>query len=163
LHLHSFAKLGGWIKDVVKTEGPVHFDEVTRRMADAARVNKINSRVRYTITQATQYAIEQKMIKARGDFLWPVDMEQPILRDRSALPPGSKKLEYIAPEELDLAIQKVVEEAIGIQPEAAVPFIAKMLGFARVTEDLKNDILHHIDLSLEKGSIVEDGEFLKVN
>jgi hypothetical protein len=103
------------------------------------------------------------MIKARGDFLWPVEMEQPILRDRGALPPVSKKLEYIAPEELDLAIQKVVEEAIGIQPEAAVPFIAKMLGFARVTEDLKNDILHHIDLSLEKGSIVEDGEFLKVN
>lgn len=163
MHLHSFARLAGWITDVVKTEGPVHLEEMTRRMADAARISKVNSRVKYTITQATQYALEQKFIKAKGDFLWPIDMEQPTLRDRSALPPASKKLEYIAPEEIDLAIQKVVEEAIGIQPEAAVSFIAKVLGFSRVTEDLKNDILHHIDLSLEKGSVVEDGEFLKAN
>ncbi|MCR8560073.1 DUF3320 domain-containing protein [Mucilaginibacter sp. BJC16-A38] len=163
MHLHSFAKLAGWITDVVKTEGPVHLEEMTRRMADAARIGKVNSRVKYTITQATQYALDQRMIKAKGDFLWPADIEQPTLRDRSALPSTSKKLEYIAPEEIDLAIQKVVEEAIGIQPEAAVSFIAKMLGFARVTEDLKNDILHHIDLSLEKGSVIEDGEFLKAN
>jgi hypothetical protein len=163
MHLHSFAKLAGWITDVVKTEGPVHLEEMTRRMADAARISKVNSRVKYTITQATQYALDQRMIKAKGDFLWPVDIEQPTLRDRSALPSTSKKLEYIAPEEIDLAIQKVVEEAIGIQPEAAVSFIAKMLGFARLTEDLKNDILHHIDLSLEKGSVIEDGEFLKAN
>jgi very-short-patch-repair endonuclease len=161
MHLHSFAKLAGWITAVVNTEGPVHFDEMARRMADAAGVSKVGSRIRYTITQAAQYAKETRTIKANGDFLWPADMETPVLRDRSALSSTSKKLQYIAPEEIDLAIQKVVEEAIGIHPEAAVPFIAKLLGFSRVTEDLKNDIMHAIDLSLEKKSIVKDGEFLK--
>ncbi len=163
LHLHSFAKLAGWITEIVKTEGPVHLDEIIRRMADAAKVGKVNSRVRYTITQATQYAIENKLIKAKSDFLWPVDMEQPAVRDRSALPTASRKLEYIAPEEMDLAVRKVVEEAIGIQPEAVVPFIARLFGFTRVTEDLKNDLLHAIDLSIVKESVIMDGEFLRVN
>ncbi len=90
-------------------------------------------------------------------------MEQPAVRDRSALPTASRKLEYIAPEEMDLAVRKVVEEAIGIQPEAVVPFIARLFGFTRVTEDLKNDLLHAIDLSIVKESVIMDGEFLRVN
>jgi len=163
LHLHSFAELGGWVTDVVKTEGPIHLEELIRRMADAAGLSKVTSRVKYTITQGAQYAKDNGFIKDNGEFLWPVDMDTPILRDRSALPAVSKKLELIAPEEIDLAIQKVVEDAIGIQPAAAVPFIAKTLGFARVTEDLKNDLLHFIDLSLAKKSIVLDGDFLKKN
>jgi len=162
LHLHSFAKLAGWITEITKTEGPVHLEEIIRRMADAARVGKINSRVKYTVTQATQFAVDNKLVKAKGDFLWPVDMEHPIVRDRSALSTASKKLEYIAPEEMDLAVRKVVEEAIGIQPEAAVPFIARLFGFARVTEDLKNDLLHAIDLSIAKETVILDGEFLRL-
>jgi len=161
LHLYSFAKLAGWITDIVKTEGPIHEDEMAHRLAEAADVSKMTSRVKYTITQATQFAKDNHMVKAKGDFLWPVDMETPVIRDRSDFPPSSKKLQYIAPEEIDLAIQKVVEDAIGIQPEAAVPFVAKLFGFGRVTEDLKDDILHAIELSLDKDHVYMDGEFLK--
>ncbi|ASU35112.1 DUF3320 domain-containing protein [Mucilaginibacter xinganensis] len=161
LHLHSFAQLAAWITLIAKTEGPVHFDEMVRRMADAAGV-KISSRVKYTINQAADYAKQTAAVKAVGDFIWPKGMELPLLRDRSNLSSTSKKLQYIASEEIDLAIKKVVAEAIGIQREAAVSIVAKTLGFNRVTEDIRNDLMHAVDLSLAAGSIVKDGEFLKI-
>jgi hypothetical protein len=159
--LHSFGKLAEWIEEIVRVEGPVHIDEMSRRMAEAGGVTKIGSRVKYTLTQAVQYAQQNNYIKFNGSFLWPKDMEIPVIRDRSSLPPASKKLHYIDPAEVDLAIQKVVAEAIAIQPEASVPFIAKLFGFARVTEDVKKDILNAIELSLVKKTIVKEGDLLK--
>lgn len=161
LHLHSFGKLAEWIEEVVRIEGPVHIDEMGRRMADAAGISKVGSRVKYTLNQATAYAQQNKHIIVKGDFLWPVDMEFPVIRDRSGLSSNSKKLHYIDPAEVDLAIQKVVGEAIAIQPEAAVPFIAKLFGFARVTEEMKKEILNAIELSVLKKSISRDGDLLK--
>ncbi|HVW97484.1 MAG TPA: DUF3320 domain-containing protein [Mucilaginibacter sp.] len=161
LHLYSFAKLAEWINKIVETEGPIHFDEMAHRLAEAADISKMTSRVRYTITQAAEFAKENGLIRSSGDFLWPVDMTMPVLRDRSDFPPASKKLQFIAPEEIDLAIGKVVEEAIGIQPEAAVPFIAKTFGFGRVTEDMKQDILDAIEISLDKGTVFTEGDFLR--
>jgi very-short-patch-repair endonuclease len=161
LHLHSFGKLAEWITEVVKVEGPVHFDEMARRMAEAAGISKVGSRIKYTLTQAVQYAGQAGLVKSIGDFLWLKDMEVPVIRDRSGLSPTSKKLQYIAPEEVNLAIQKIVEEAIAIQLEAAVPFIAKLFGFARVTEELKKDILAAIELSLAQNIIIKEGDFLK--
>lgn len=66
-------------------------------------------------------------------------METPFIRERSDLPSSSKRLQYISPEELCLAVKKVVESSIAIQPDAAVPFLAKLFGFSRVTEEMRKD------------------------
>lgn len=161
LHLQSFGKLGEWIEEVVKVESPVHFEEIARRIADANGVAKIGSRIRYTINAATDYAENAGLIKRKGDFLWEPGMTVPNIRDRSGLSPSSKKLQLIASEEMNLAIKKVVEGSIAIQPDAAVPLIAKMFGFARVTEDMRGHVLGVIDQSVVSGIVIRDGEFLK--
>lgn len=163
LHLQPFGKIGQWIADVVKVESPVHFDEMAKRIADANGVAKIGSRIRYTINAATDYAENAGLIKRKGDFLWEPGMKVPHIRDRSGLSTGSKKLQFIASEEMNLAIKKVVEGSIAIQPDAAVPLIAKMFGFARVTEDMRSHLLGGIDQSVVSGVVIRDGEFLKGN
>jgi hypothetical protein len=88
-------------------------------------------------------------------------MKEPPLRDRSSLPPAVKKLKYIAPEEMVLAIEKVVRGAIAIQPEAVVPIVARIFGFARVTEEMKAEILGMIGRSLQQKNIYQEGGLLK--
>jgi hypothetical protein len=99
--LHAEGKLGSLISTGVEFEGPVHFEEIARRMADANGISKIGSRVRLTITTASAYAVNAGLVKRRVDFLWHPKMEVPVVRERSSLPASSKKLQYTSPEELN--------------------------------------------------------------
>lgn len=161
IHLHPLGKLCGWIEEIAKVESPVHFDEVAFRMVKAAGLSKVGSRIRETLLRACGYAEQSGLIKIKGDFLWYPQMELPVVRERSNLPSSSKRLQYISPEELCMAVKKVVESSIAIQPEAAVPFVAKLFGFSRVTEEMRKDLLKVIELSVEKGMVVREGELLK--
>jgi hypothetical protein len=89
-------------------------------------------------------------------------MESPVLKNRAVFPPASKKIKFVAPEELSPAVEKVIKESLAIQLEAAVLFIAKLLGFSRVTEDMREEILNAVGSSLASNRILKDGEFLKV-
>ena len=162
LHLVPFGKLAEWIKKVVDVESPVHFEEVARRIAEASGASKIGSRIRYTLNAATDFAVNSKIISRRGDFLWDTEMAAPILRERSGLAPGSRKINLISPEELDIAVKNVVESAIAIQQETAVPLIARLFGINRVTEDVRKELSNAIDLTLARGIIIKDGDYLKV-
>ncbi|MGV3656587.1 MAG: hypothetical protein ACO1NX_01485, partial [Chitinophagaceae bacterium] len=93
-------------------------------------------------------------------FLWMPQMHAPVLRDRSALPAASRKIKWIAPEEVIGVIAKVVRNAVAIHPEAAFPYIAKLLGFSRVTEEMRTEILAHIQEALAQNIIVQEGELL---
>jgi very-short-patch-repair endonuclease len=163
LHLHSVGKLAGWVEDVVRVESPVHFDEVARRIAEAAGITRVGSRIRTQLTIAAKFAEGSNKIKIAGDFLWHYEMTIPVLRNRAALPSSSKKIKFICPEELSLAVEKVVKESIAIQPEAAVPFIAKLFGFSRVTEDMREEILNAIRGSLSANKIQRDGELVRLS
>lgn len=162
IHDHSPKKLSLWVEEIVKVESPVHFDEMARRMIEAAGVARIGSRIRDCLQQAVKYAEDNKWIKVSEDFLWHRSMQEPVLRDRSNLPAAAKKIKYIAPEEMMMAIEKVVRASVAIQPEAAISMVAKLFGFSRVTEDMKADILGMIGRSIYQKYIVQEGELLKI-
>lgn len=162
IHTYSLGKLGTWIQEVVKVESPVHFEEMARRIADANGISKIGSRVRASITDATNYALKAGLIKKKDDFLWHFEEHLPVIRDRSLLNPSSKKLSFISDEEMNLAIIKVIKSSIAIQPDNAVVLIAKLFGFARVTEDMRNHILQSLAKAVKSEVIIKDGEFLKL-
>ena len=50
---------------------------------------------------------------------------------------------------------------MAIQCENAVPFIARMFGYSRVTEEIKEEILKAIDISVENKLVQKEGELLK--
>lgn len=163
LHLIPFGKLGNWIATVVEKESPVHFEEVFKRIAEAVGISKIGSRIRYTLEAAVNYTVTEGLVTKKDDFLWHPEMEKATIRDRSGLNSGSKKLAYIAPEEMSLAVVKVVSESIAIQPDVAATLIARLFGFSRVTEEMKKELLRAIEVNVSVGTIRKDGEVLKEN
>ena len=162
LHTYPLGKLSIWIQEVVKVESPVHFEEMARRISDANGISKIGSRVRASISNATDYAVKEGLIIKKNEFLWHPESSLPIIRERSFLQPNSRKLAFISPEEMNLAITKVVENSIAIQPDAAVILIAKLFGFSRVTEEMRNYILQSIEYAITDKAVIKEGGFLKV-
>ncbi|WP_276485373.1 DUF3320 domain-containing protein [Paraflavitalea pollutisoli] len=162
IHLHATSQLSVWIEEIVKIESPVHFDEVARRIIEAAGVARVGPRIRESLVQAVKYATGNLWIRVSEDFLWYQQSKIPQLRDRSNLPASVKKLKYIAPEEMILAIEKVVRDSVAIPPEAAVPFVARIFGFNRVTEDMKAEIIGMIGRALAQGTVYQEGDYLKI-
>ncbi|BFO67393.1 hypothetical protein KCF3NO3_33760 [Chryseobacterium sp. KCF3-3] len=162
LHLHTVGKLGEWICNVVKTESPVHFEEVARRMAEANGISKVGSRIRTSLINAVDYAVDNNLLIKKGDFLYDPEIKLEI-RNRTTLPSASRKISYISIEEIDLGIQKVISDSIAIQPKELVPLVSKLFGFSRVTDDIKKRVFEAVEYSLQKKHIYKDGQFLKSN
>jgi len=163
IHLQPVSKIAAWVTVVVKKESPVHFDEVADRIAEAGGIARVGVRVKESILQAVKFAEKDGRVKVKGDFLWDAQMEAPSVRNRANLPSASRKIEYIAPEEIQLAIVEVVQNAIAIAPDAAIPLVAKMLGFSRVTEEMRKAMQEIIHISVQKKIVLLDGVLLKVS
>lgn len=152
-NLYTFNELVTWLHEVVAVEGPIHFDEAAKRITDAAGITKLGSRIRYTITQALAQAQSEHKIVVKNDFLWTPEMEQPVVRDRSKLPASYRKLSLISPEELHMAVKQIVTQAIAISEEEAIPLIAKLLGFSRVTDEMRQELSEAIGKAIQAGLI----------
>lgn len=154
----SPGRVAAWVAEVVSVEGPVHADEVARRIVDAAGVKRIGNRIRDAIDKGIAQAERKGSIVSRGDFLWPPEMKDPPLRDRGGLQSAQRKLELVSPEELAVAIEKVVAESFGIE-QVAIPALAcKLLGFARVNDEAKQRVDDLVRELVARGRLVNKGE-----
>ena len=102
--------MANWIQRVVEIESPVHLDEVAKRIVTTAGVSRIGNRIRNAVKTAARQAARSESVQIRGEFLYWTTQEQATVRDRDDLPNASRKLELIAPEEMEAAIKQVVSE-----------------------------------------------------
>jgi very-short-patch-repair endonuclease len=122
-----------FVAAIVEDEGPVHVEEVRRRVLDAIQA-RAGSKRDAAIEEAVAQATARAMVQRRGDFLWPKRDTLVVPRDRSALPEVSRRLEYVCDEECRAAMSQVAEEACGCDPEDAVSQAIRMLGVKRNDE-----------------------------
>jgi len=158
LHEVSSSKLSDWIRDIVKVESPVHQDEVMRRIAEAAGVQRVGSRIASALESAISVAQRAKVIRKKGDFLWVPDMQLPPVRDRSEMGTASRKIELIAPEEIAAAIHQVVDASYGIDLNAIPAAACRLLGFARTSDDMYA-VVRRITMKLSETGrlVIEEG------
>ncbi len=88
-------------------------------------------------------------------------MEKPVIRNRVNLANSARKIKFIAPEEIALAIERVVQDSIAIQQEDAAILVGKIFGFNRVTEDMKAEILNVLNKMIKQKVLKKEGELIK--
>ena len=162
LHEIPYTGLVDAIEEIVRIEGPVHRDEVARRIANAAGLNRAGSRIRATVKREIEASVRRDRVKMRGDFLWGADMETPTVRDRSDLPAQQRKIELIAPEEIDESILSAVRRAFGIGVDDAIREAAKALGFARTPAGMRETIQARVRELVNRGALALDGDSLRI-
>ena len=153
--------MASWIQQVVEIECPVHLDEVARRIGSAVGVKKIGNRIRAAIITAAMQAARSKSIKIRGEFLYWAEQEHISVRDRNGLPNASRKLELIAPEEIQMAIKQLVSDAFGIGRDDLSREVCKLFGFVTVSAKMRqkveaviNEMIEHADLREKNSSLL---------
>jgi hypothetical protein len=123
LHLISPQTLALWLVDVVAVESPVFWLEAARRIAGAAGIQRLGNRIQDAFRSACNVESSAGRFAVRGGFLWRTDMVVPALRDRSDLPQSVKNLEYVAPEEIQAAISRIVQDSYGVAPDDVATYL----------------------------------------
>jgi hypothetical protein len=82
------------------------------------------------------------------------------VRDRSDLGTSARKIEYVAPEEIRAAIERVAQDSYGVSPSDVANGACRLLGFSRVTDEMRAVVEKERDALIAAGRLVLKGESL---
>jgi very-short-patch-repair endonuclease len=157
MHLVNRSQLADLLAQVVRVESPVHWTEAVRRILSGVGIQRLGNRIQKAFEEAMRLGVSRGLFAKRQEFLWGPAMKQPRVRDRSELPVASRKLEFVAPEEIRRAILMVVEESYGIIPEEVPNAVCRLFGFSRVTDEMSAVVDPHRDALIREGYLVVQG------
>lgn len=147
---------------VVKLEGPVHVEAVLDRVGEAWNVTRSGKRIQTVLSQAIALAIQSAQITQRGEWLWPIGLDKPIVRtpDQGDEP---RPIEWIAPEEIAEAAHLCAVEARSISEEDLVRETAQLLGYARSGNKVEAVVREAIEMLKSSGRIVIEENIVRAN
>jgi very-short-patch-repair endonuclease len=158
LHEFSRSQFIDWVQMVVEVEGPVHIDEVRRRIVDAAQT-RLGSRIKAEIDEAIAQAVRTRLIYQRGDFLWGKTMKFRV-RSHADTPDFNRRMDQIPPEEVQAAVQRVVGNALGMYRGDIPSAVCSFLGFGRTSEEMRRHIDRLVDHMVATKQLKWRGDYL---
>ncbi|MEJ7599896.1 MAG: DUF3320 domain-containing protein [Kofleriaceae bacterium] len=130
------AELGKVIEQVLAAEAPMHVDLLARRVGAYFGVGRVTQRVKDQICVAL---VGQGKFGDEPEVVWRLDQDPtavPAVRVAGSGPTARREVIEIPLSELASAARIVVERAGGIAPPDLIRDAARLLGFARITEDV---------------------------
>jgi very-short-patch-repair endonuclease len=147
---------------VVKVEGPIHSDEVARRVREAFNLERTGRRILDSIAGALSVGRETGVLVADGDF-WDLagrSIEQP--RDRRSAASSIRRADRIAPDEYRKAIHIALVDAVALSRDELIVETARCLGFERTGVDLQVEIGMQIDNLISRDEISETAAGVRI-
>ena len=145
-------KLLSLVMEVVETEGPIHQDEIARRIADSCG-QRIGSKIRETLDEAIAGVSYSPGFLRDGDFLDRRNREI-TLRDRTDVDvPSLRKIENLPPREIQKAVLQVVQSHLGVSAEEITKEVAQSLGFKYAIAQLKDHVAAALSTLAAAGSL----------
>jgi hypothetical protein len=138
---------------IVEIEGPVHLDEIARRVASAGGLKRMSSRVTQTVeTQVDQLVTRAALVR---DFEFLTIPNQRIrVRDRTTAI-HLRKPELIALSEIHVGVLAIVETHFGASRDDAIVETGRLFGFSATSPQLRDRIDGEITTMLANGALVE--------
>ena len=130
---------------IVEIEGPVHQDEVARRVTTLFGKSRTGSLIRAAVLRSLQTLKVSRTVVERDDFwMTPAQLDNPPVRDRSAAPLTLQRADMLSPLEIRAAIKIAKRENGALSEDDAAIAVTRLLGFKRTGPDLKAAILKTI-------------------
>lgn len=135
------------VVEIVKSEGPIHPEEVTRRIASSFGKARTGRRIQAAVNQALIKAKLQEQVLSEGGFWLTAEQKmEPPVRDRTAETQPTTKAIYLCPLEIRAAAAMIENENGAVEPVEMIRAVARLLGYLRAGRDLQTQIAMALDL-----------------
>jgi len=129
------------LEELVREEGPIHFDVAVLRLAVAWGVQRTGPKTIHAVREALDMLIKDHRLTVKDDFLWPNELlDVPIRVPVVGIPESNRQVERIPTEEIENAIRTIAQYALGISVESLITETAKVFGFTHASEKTKTRI-----------------------
>jgi len=125
LHSQPVGDVAHAVMKVVEEEGPIHYDEVVRRVRTFWRLSRAGRRVQSVMKEAIRLGVLDGQIIQKGDFLYYKDAPV-VVRRRTGDPPA--KMDIISKEEIAAAVKTVLELQYATQIDELVREVSRLFG-----------------------------------
>jgi very-short-patch-repair endonuclease len=147
---------------VVREEGPIHAEEVARRIREAFGLERTGRRILAAVRAALHSAGEGGSLVQDGEFWSHKERELTCSRSRREAAPPLRRADRIAPSEYRLAIRAVLDQCIGAAKPELVVEVAHLLGFDRIGNGLDRAISEQIDAMIAAGELTESADSVRI-
>ena len=159
LHETPVGILATYAARIVEVEGPVHMDEVGRRLSGLWGYKRYGSRARNAVGQAVERTIElgevRRSLSEAAGFLESCRAAEPAcVRDRADASLSLRSPDMLPPAELRQAVLAAVEASIAVAPGDCATDVARMLGFKSTRAQLRACIEQQARELVEMGALV---------
>lgn len=141
-------------------EGPIHIDEALDRMREYLNVGRIGHKIRAQIISNLKYLRDTSKIRLMVDrdreplFFWSTDLN--TIAPRASTKGGNpRKIERIAPQELESGVLTVMHHLLVIDRDDLIKEVAKQFGYNRTGADILQAIRGAIRKLQKNGQLVE--------
>ena len=146
---------------VVEAEGPVHSDEVARRIREAFGLQKTGKRILAHVRSALAHLSRSASVVRDGEFWSAVGQNLTAVRNRRSAAPQLRRAAMIAPAEYQLALSTIIADVVAISPDELVVETARLFGFDRTGPDLKEAIDRQAATLVKAGQLHRDKNVLR--
>jgi hypothetical protein len=155
------AELARLSQVVVEAEGPIHTEEVARRIREAFGLQKSGRRILAHVKNSLILLARHDVLAKNGEFWSVPGRNVSFVRDRRTAALPLRKATMIAPTEYQLAIHSVVKEAVALTRDELVVQAARLFGFDRTGADLRDAIEQEVAALIKMKAIAFDGEKIR--
>jgi len=158
LHEMQYQPLIDRTVEVLTVETPMHFDQLVNRFKDAWGMGRAGNRSRNHLRRMAQFGHKADRFIVDGDFLYLDESRSATVRDRTGLTTAERRIEYVAPEELDAAIKQVVRDGVSVTEDEICVLVTRLLGFARTTQDMRDVLVRRLGVLAREAALSEIGD-----
>lgn len=151
------------IANVVEIEGPIHIQQLTTRLATAAGFNRAGAKIKSRVLTSAKKLVKTNLIKIEGDFISKEPQQDIALRDWSELDSGMRKIDFVSDAEFKKAIHVTVSDALSIEREDCIAAAISLLGFKRLTANVKSKLDLILTEMVDERVLIEYGTRLKLS
>ncbi len=148
---------------IVDIEGPIHEDEVARRVTTLWGQQRAGSRIVAAVERALQLAERDGTIAASGGFFAPAGQAASPVRSREAVTSAAlRRPELLPPREIQAAVLAFIESHVSATREETTRAVARLLGFRTTSRPLAERIEAELGALLQEARLTEANGKLRV-
>ncbi|TWT86630.1 ATP-dependent RecD-like DNA helicase [Pseudobythopirellula maris] len=152
------------VVQVVRVEGPIHREEVYRRIAQLWGSARAGRRIVEAIEGALGLAVSHGGLESIGDFFVMCGSDCKVVRDRSETGLLTlKKPEMISHMEIEEAIVRLVSSHVGMSHSEVVSATARVFGIGRISSGLRDRIEYVLQSMVKREQICDTDGRLATN
>jgi hypothetical protein len=141
IHETDLATLADVVARVVEVEGPIHRDEVARRLASLWGLQRAGGRIAEAASRAIDAAARSGRLRCEAGFATPAAMAAPPVRSRDMVTSANlRRPEMLPPSEIREAILRLAGDHVGLGREELATMVARALGFRSTGAKLREAI-----------------------